>query len=381
MGRRAPGRELQDVYCYVHAAGAMANAGGLNVLDRPARGLSQSRTPRPGLCHHADVMERMQLGRGGPLVSRLAYGCAALGGPWDAEALTPKRRKSALRVLEAALEAGVDHFDLADIYAFGKAEQAFSGIWQLDATLRSRVTVQSKCGVVRSPDDISRARIYYDSSREHILAAARGSMGRLAVEYLDVLVLHRPDVLMEPEEVAAAFDRRHAAGEVRHFGVSNYAPAQIELLQAVLDRPLLVNQLQVSLAHPDLIDAAVVINDALPERPVRGFGTLAYCNQRNITVQAWAPLGAGRLVRDDVPGADSRLLAVRRELAAVARERGVHPAAVAIAWILRHPAGIQPLLGGRTPEEIRQAADGIDVALSRAEWYRLFNASRGAPVP
>ena len=326
-------------------------------------------------------MERMQLGRGGPLVSRLAYGCAALGGPWDAGKLTSERRKTALAALEAALQVGIDHFDLADIYAFGKAEQAFSGIWQLDAAVRSRVVVQSKCGVVRSADDISRARTYYDSSREHILKAARGSMGRLAVEYLDLLVLHRPDVLMEPEEVAAAFDRLHAGGEVRHFGVSNYAPAQIELLQAALDRPLLVNQLQVSLAHPDLIDDAVVINDALPERPVRGFGTLAYCIQQNITVQAWAPLGAGRLVRDDGARSGSRLLAVRRELASVARERGVHPAAVAIAWILRHPAEIQPLLGGRTPVEIQQAAQGIDLTLTRAEWYRLFNASRGAPVP
>ena len=326
-------------------------------------------------------MERMQLGRGGPVVSRLAYGCAALGGPWDAGRLTSERRKKALAALEAALAAGIDHFDLADVYAFGKAEEAFSEIWQLDTTLRSRVVVQSKCGVVRSADDTSRARTYYDSSREHILEAARGSLKRLGIEYLDLLVLHRPDVLMEPEEVAAAFDRLHADGEVRHFGVSNYAPGQIELLQAALDRPLLVNQLQVSLAHPDLIDDAVVVNDALPERPVRGFGTLAHCMQRNIAVQAWAPLGAGRLVRDDVTGADSRLLAVRRELAAVARERGAQPAAVAIAWILRHPARIQPLLGGRTPEEIRQAAEGIEVTLTRSEWYRLFNASRGAPVP
>ena len=327
-------------------------------------------------------MERMQLGRGGPLVSRLAYGCAALGGPWDAGALTSERRRKALAALEAALDAGIDHFDLADVYAFGKAERAFSEIWKLDAALRSRVVVQSKCGVVRSADDTSRAGTYYDSSREHILAAARGSMRRLGVEYLDLLVLHRPDVLMEPEEVAAAFDRLHAAGEVRHFGVSNYAPGQIELLQAALDRPLLVNQLQVSLAHPDLIDDAVVVNDVLPEHPVRGFGTLGYCMRRSITVQAWAPLGAGRLVRDDVAEqAGSRLRAVRRELASVARERGVHPAAVAIAWILRHPAAIQPLLGGRTAEEIRQAAQGVDVALSRVEWYRLFNASRGTPVP
>ena len=262
-----------------------------------------------------------------------------------------------------------------------KAERAFSEIWQLDPSLRARVVVQSKCSVVRSADDTSRAGIYYDSSREHILAAARGSMGRLRVDYLDLLVLHRPDVLLEPEEVAAAFDRLHAAGEVRHFGVSNYAPGQIEMLQAALDRPLLVNQLQVSLAHPDLIDDAVVVNDRTPEWPVRGFGTLAYCMQRSITVQAWAPLGAGRLVRDDDAGADSRLLAVRRELAAVARERGAHPAAVAIAWILRHPAGMQPLLGGRTPDEIRTAAQGLDLTLARAEWYRLFNASRGAPVP
>ena len=327
-------------------------------------------------------MEQVQLGVGGPRVSRLAYGCAGLAGAWETGELTAAQRRKALAALQAALEAGVTHFDLADVYAYGRAEQAFAGIWELEAGLRSRITVQTKCGVVRSEVDSSRARTYYDSSFEHILDAARGSLERLGTEYLDLLVLHRPDVLLEPDEVARAFDRLHAGGEVRHFGVSNYAPAQIELLQSALDRPLLVNQLQVSLAHPDLIDDVVVVNDTLPEYPVRGFGTLGYCMQRGITVQAWAPLGAGRLVRDDVAEqSGSRLHAVRRELASVARERGVHPAAVAIAWILRHPARIQPLLGGRTPAEIQQAAHGVDVALSRAEWYRLFNASRGTPVP
>ena len=326
-------------------------------------------------------MKQVQLGRGGPQVSRLAYGCAALAGPWESGELTADRRRQALSALEAALEAGVNHFDLADVYAYGRAEQAFSAIWEIDPGLRSRVVLQTKCGVVRSPADSSRAGTYYDSSYDHVLAAARGSLKRLRVEYLDLLVMHRPDVLMEPAEVAAAFERLHAAGEVRGFGVSNYAPGQVELLAAALDRPLLVNQLQVSLAHPDLIDDAIVVNDALPNRPVRGFGTLAYCMQAGITVQAWAPLGAGRLVRDDEAGSDSRLRAVRRELREVAQQRGVPPAAVAIAWILRHPAGIQPILGGRTPAEIREATQGIALALTRSEWYCLFNAARGAPVP
>lgn len=326
-------------------------------------------------------MTRVRLGRGGPRVSRLAYGCAALAGPWESGELTADRQRHALSALEAALEAGVDHFDLADVYAYGRAEQAFSAIWEIDPALRSRVIVQTKCGVVRSPADHSRAGTCYDSSYDHLLAAARGSLKRLRVEYLDLLVLHRPDVLMEPAEVAAAFERLYASGEVRGFGVSNYAPGQIELLRAALDRPLLVNQLQVSLAHPDLIDDAVVVNDPLPNRPVRGFGTLAYCMQAGITVQAWAPLGAGSLVRDDEAGLDSRLRAVRGELREVAQGRGVPPAAVAIAWLLRHPAGIQPILGGRTPAEIREAAQGIDLDLTRSEWYRLFNAARGAPVP
>lgn len=326
-------------------------------------------------------MTRVRLGRGGPRVSRLAYGCAALAGPWESGELTADRQRHALSALEAALEAGIDHFDLADVYAYGRAEQAFSAIWEIDPALRSRVTVQTKCGVVRSPADHSRAGTCYDSSYDHLLAAARGSLKRLRVEYLDLLVLHRPDVLMEPAEVAAAFERLYASGEVRGFGVSNYAPGQIELLRAALDRPLLVNQLQVSLAHPDLIDDAVVVNDPLPNRPVRGFGTLAYCMQAGITVQAWAPLGAGSLVRDDEAGLDSRLRAVRGELREVAQGRGVPPAAVAIAWLLRHPAGIQPILGGRTPAEIREAAQGIDLDLTRSEWYRLFNAARGAPVP
>ena len=327
------------------------------------------------------MMERLHLGHGGPEVSRLAYGCAALAGPWEGGELTPERRKRAIRALEAALEAGIDHFDLADVYAYGRAEQAFSAIWELDAALRSRVVVQSKCGVVRSPGDETRSRTYYDASCDHILAAARASCKRLAVDYLDLLVLHRPDVLMEPEEVAAAFDRLHAAGEVRHFGVSNYSAAQVELLATALDRPLVVNQLQLSLAHPDLIDDTVVVNDSHPERAVRGFGTLQYCMKEGITVQAWAPLGAGKLVGDDPAPPGSRLAAVRHELAALARARGVEPGAVAIAWILRHPARIQPILGARTREEIQAAAPAVDLELTREEWYRLFNASRGAPVP
>lgn len=327
------------------------------------------------------MMERFQLGRGGPEVSRLAYGCAALAGPWEAGELTPERRQRAIRALAAALEAGIDHFDLADVYAYGRAEQAFSAIWELDTALRSHVIVQSKCGVVRSPGDETRSGTYYDASRDHILAAARASCKRLAVDYLDLLVLHRPDVLMEPDEVAAAFDRLHATGEVRHFGVSNYSAAQVELLAAALDRPLVVNQLQLSLAHPDLIDDTVVVNDAQPERAVRGFGTLQYCMKEGITVQAWAPLGAGRLVRDEPAPPGSRLAAVRHELAALARARGVEPAAVAIAWILRHPARIQPILGARTPAEIQAAAPAVDLELTRQEWYRLFNASRGTPVP
>lgn len=325
------------------------------------------------------MTERLQLGRGGPEVSRLAYGCAALAGPWEAGALTTERRRQALEALEAALAAGIDHFDLADVYAYGRAEQAFSAIWELDAALRSRVIVQTKCGVVRLPGD--RSRVYYDSSCDHIVAAARASCKRLAVDYLDLLVLHRPDVLMEPEEVAAAFDRLHAAGQVRHFGVSNYSAAQVELLAAALDRPLVVNQLQLSLAHPDLIDETVVVNDAQPAWAVRGFGTLQYCMQQGITVQAWAPLGAGKLVRDTPAEPGSRVAAVRRELAALARARGVEPAAVAIAWILRHPARIQPLLGARTPREIQAAVPAVDLDLTREEWYRLFNASRGTPVP
>ena len=327
------------------------------------------------------MMKRIPLGRTGPEARRLAFGCAALAGPWESGELTAHQRNQALKVLEAALAAGINHFDLADVYAYGKAEQAFSAIWGLDSNLRARIIVQTKYGVVRTADDAAGSQVYYDSSYEHILAAARGSLKRMAVDYLDLLVLHRPDPLLQPEEVAAAFERLHAGGEVRCFGVSNYSPAQIELLASVLDRRLVVNQLQLSLAHSDLINDAIVVNDTRPDRPVRGYGTLEYCMRKGITVQAWSPLGGGKLVRDTPDESDSRLMAVRRDLESVARDHGVEPAAIAIAWILRHPARIQPILGGKTPGEIVAAARGVDVDLTRAEWYRLFNASRGAPVP
>ena len=343
--------------------------------DDPTTGTGGSNFVRGG------TMQKLPLGSGGPEASRLALGCAGLGGPWEHGALTAEQRKKARGTLEAALAVGINHFDLADVYAYGKAEQAFAAIWELDSNLRSRVIVQTKCGVVRAAGDGAGSQIYYDSSYEHILAAARGSLKRMAVDYLDLLVLHRPDPLLQPEQVAAAFERLHAAGEVRHFGVSNYSPGQIALLAAALDRPLMVNQLQVSLAHPDLIDDAIVVNDTRPERPVRGFGTLEYCIRSGITVQAWSPLGGGRLVRAAADESDSRLPAVRGELESLARAFGVEPAAIAVAWILRHPARIQPLLGGRTPAEVRATARAIDVDLTREQWYRLFNASRGAPVP
>ncbi|PMC74490.1 MULTISPECIES: aldo/keto reductase family oxidoreductase [unclassified Brachybacterium] len=273
-------------------------------------------------------------------------------------------------LVRSARDAGIDFFDHADIYggALHRCEERFAKALQLTPVEREEVVIQSKAGIV--PDGP-----YFDFSTEHILRSVEGSLRALDTDYLDILLLHRPDALVEPEEVAAAFDQLHASGKVLHFGVSNHTPRQIELLQRHLDQPLVANQLQLSITHSTIISQGVAANmQGLEQSVVRdGGGIVDYCRLHGITVQAWSPFQAGFFdgVFFDKPE-HAELNAVLERLA---EEKGSTPLGIATAWITRHPAQMQVVLGTTTPQRVTDAAAGADVELTRPEWYELYRAA------
>jgi predicted oxidoreductase len=312
-------------------------------------------------------------------VSRIAYGCMNIGGTWDDAPLSTDVRKSASRAIQAALEAGMTLFDHADIYTRGKSEQVFGEVLKASPGLREQIVLQSKCGIRFAGDPQPGAPQRYDFSYEHIVASVEGSLQRLQTDYLDILLLHRPDPLGEPEEVARAFDALQTAGKVRHFGVSNHTAGQIELLQKSLGQPLLINQVELSLLHPYLIDEGIVANMSVVSSAL-ATGTLDYCRSHNILIQAWGPLASGKLFKPDTE-ADPALGKTAQLVGQLAEAKQTSREAIVLAWLLRHPAGIQPIVGTTKPERIAACALANAVDLTREEWYSLFTAARGERVP
>jgi predicted oxidoreductase len=310
--------------------------------------------------------------------SRIAYGCMALGRRWgDIDAATAA--KNTTQIIETALECGINFFDHADIYAAGKSEELFGGVLRQDPSLRDRMIIQSKCGIrpAGTPDETSPGR--YDFSYEHITASAEGSLTRLGIERLDILLLHRPDALMEPDEVARAFDDINSAGKVRHFGVSNFSANQMTLLQRSLDHPLVANQLEISLLHHHLINEGVGANQTgyAYDGPT---GTLDHCRLQGVRVQPWSPIARGQFF-DPPPDAPELVQAVAQQVAAYAEAKGTSKEAIALAWLLRHPAGLQPIIGTTNVERLTNSCKADGIELSREEWYTLFNVARGKNVP
>jgi Predicted oxidoreductase len=312
-------------------------------------------------------------------VSRMAYGCGAIGGTWDTQPLDDSWRIKAFAILDTALEAGINFFDHADIYTFGKSEQVFGEYLKANPELRESIYIQSKCGIrfQNTPDQGDPSR--YDFSYEHIIASVEGSLQRLGIEYLDSLLLHRPDMLVEPEEVARAFDQLENDGKVRHFGVSNHSAAQLELLRRNLRQPLLVNQLQFSLAHPWLAAEGAFVNTQRDHTSTLG-GTLDYCRLNGIQIQAWSPVGGGAFYNTPAgqPHPKQALLDAVRSLA---ESYNCSDQAIMLSWVLRHPAGIQPILGTITPERLLDSVRADTIQLSRNEWYGLLRASLGEDLP
>ena len=271
-------------------------------------------------------------------------------------------------LFDAAVESGVTMIDHADIYGGAPhvCEARFGEAVTLSAADRGRIMIQSKAGIRPG---------YFDFSSEHILEAVDGSLKALRTEYLDVLLLHRPDTLVEPEDVAKAFDKLHASGKVRHFGVSNQTPGQIELLKSAVRQPLLFNQVQLSIAHANLFAQGIAANmDGLDQSISRDVGLLDYSRLKGMTLQAWSPVQkgffGGSFIGDRKDYAELNDL-----LDTLAQKYGVTPTGIAIAWITRHPANIQVGLGTTKASRVRESAAGSDVQLTREEWYGLFRAA------
>ena len=267
----------------------------------------------------------------------------------------------------AARDAGVDVFDHADIYGGERhfCEKRFGEAIRLTSAEREAIVIQSKVGIRKG---------FFDFSKEHILATVDESLAALRTDYLDVLLLHRPDTLVEPEEVAIAFDALQAAGKVRHFGVSNHTPGQIELLKTAIRQPLIANQVQLSITHAPLIAQGIAANMAgLDQSISRDVGLLDYSRLMGMMLQAWSPFQKGFF--DGVFLGDNNLPELNAAIDELAAKYGVTPTGIAVAWITRHPAHIQVVLGTTNPGRVRDAAAGSDVELTREEWYRLFTTA------
>ncbi len=312
-------------------------------------------------------------------VSKIAYGCMGIGGSWDDSPLTDEVLSKAIDSVSAALEHGITFYDHANIYARGKSELVFGKVLQEMKGVRDSMIIQSKCGIRFPGDPEPDYPGRYDFSYENIIESTNGSLNRLGIEQLDILLLHRPDPLMEPEEVAKAFDELQAQGKVRYFGVSNFNPGQMALLQNSMDQPIIVNQIEISLLHHHLFNDGILANQTTGKYAA-ATGIIDHCRLNNIQIQAWSPVALGKIFTPP-SDADDNIKGLAKKIADYAEEKKTSREAIALAWLLKHPAGIQPVIGTTNPERIINSCIADDVTLTREEWYTLFTIARGNPVP
>ena len=314
-------------------------------------------------------------------VSRLALGCMGLGGGWEADVqLTKDHERQAREFLDAAEEIGANFFDHANIYGRGRAEEVFGRALKERPSLRDKIVIQSKCGI-RWADDPPGTPQRFDFSRDHILESVDAILARLGIDRLEILLLHRPDPLWEGEEIAEAFQKLRLSGKVRYFGVSNQNRFQMEYLQSFLTEPLVANQVEMSLLHHGFVEVSISFNQNSPRYPDGWEGTMEYCRTEGCSAASLESPGSGRL--DGEPRRSTREHERRPPLLVqkYARRHETTAEAILLAWLLKHPANIQPVLGTTRPDRLRACAKALSVSLSREEWYSLFAAARGAPMP
>ncbi|HDU7514039.1 TPA: aldo/keto reductase family oxidoreductase [Listeria monocytogenes] len=300
-------------------------------------------------------MKRITIGNSALTASEISLGCMRMA---------DLSKEDANKVINTALENGIDFFDHADIYGGGKSEEVFADAIDMNATIREKMILQSKCGIRQG---------FFDFSKGHIIASVEGSLKRLKTDYLDTLLLHRPDTLFEPEEVAAAFTELEKSGKVRHFGVSNQNPGQIELLKKYVDQELIANQLQFSIMHTGMIDTGFNVNMTIDSSLDRDGGILEYSRLNNMTIQAWSPFQYGFF--EGVFLDNDKFPELNKVIDKIAADKGVTNSAIAVAWIQRHPASFQTVVGTMNPGRIADIAKASDVTLSREEWYEIYRAA------
>ncbi|MDG0794952.1 aldo/keto reductase [Cohnella ginsengisoli] len=300
-------------------------------------------------------MRTIQLGTSSLEVPVIAVGCMRINSLEKAEAE---------RFVQTSLEAGANFFDHADIYGGGACEEIFADAIHMNDDIREKIVLQSKCGIRKGA---------FDFSKDHILNSVDGILKRLKTDYLDILLLHRPDALVEPEEVAEAFDKLESAGKVRHFGVSNQKPMQIELLKKHVKQPLVANQLQLSITNANMISNGINVNMENESAIDRDGSILDYCRLNDITVQPWSPFQYGFfkgvfLDNEEFPELNAKI-------DEVAKKYEVSNTTIAIAWLLRHPARMQPVTGTMNVARLLDCVKAGDIHLTREEWYEIYRAA------
>lgn len=300
-------------------------------------------------------MRKIKLGRSEVEVPVVAVGCMRINSLGEMQAE---------KFVQTALDLNANFFDHADIYGGGECEAIFSKAIHMNDSIREKIILQTKCGITDTT---------YDFSKEHILEAVDGSLKRLQTDYLDILLLHRPDALVEPEEVAEAFNILEDSGKVKHFGVSNQKPMQIELLKKSLRQPILVNQLQLSITNATMISNGINVNMENNEAVDRDGSILDYCRLNDITIQPWSPFQYGFF--EGVFLGNRKFFQLNAKIDELAKRYQVSNTTIALAWIMRHPAKMQPVIGTMNLERLSDCVKAAEISLTREEWYELFNAA------
>lgn len=300
-------------------------------------------------------MRTIKLGTSRLEVPVVAVGCMRI---------SSLEKPAAEKFVQTALEQGATFFDHADIYGGGRCEEIFADAVHMNPGVREKILLQSKCGIRKG---------MFDFSREHILAAVDGSLKRLKTDYLDVLLLHRPDILVEPEEVAEAFDALERSGKVRHFGVSNQKPMQIDLLRKHVRQPLVANQLQLSITNATMMSNGVNVNMENSAAVDRDGSILDYCRLNDITVQPWSPFQYGFF--EGVFLGSDKFPELNKKIDEIASAHSVSNTAIAVAWLLRHPARMQPVIGTMNIGRLTDCVKASEVMLSREQWYEIYRAA------
>lgn len=325
-------------------------------------------------------MKILPLARRGLQTSRLVLGCMPFGGGWNREPITSADLHQAEQAMDAALSIGITMFDTADIYSLGKSETVLGTILKARPSLREQLVIQSKCGIRPGENGLPSR---YDFSRQYILEAVNASLQRLKLDYLDILLLHRPDPLVEPDEVAEAFGQLKASGKVRYFGVSNMNVSQMRFLQRALPDQIVANQLELSLSHLHWLDQSIYVNQTAGVNVNFGEGLLEYCQMENIQLQAWGPLSQGRFSGRKVENEPENIRQTAKLVRQMAESKETTPEAIVLGWLMKHPALIQPVIGTIQPERIKACRDAEQQAqlMSREEWYSLYQSALGKSLP